>query len=455
MLRRKIIDKLSAWKSRPDRLPLVIDGARQVGKTTAVREFARKNYKAVYEVNFLENPAYAAIFSGSLEPAVILSNLAVAFPDVRRVDGSTLIFLDEIQHCPNGRTALKFLARDPAFDVIASGSLLGINHAKEESFPVGYTDSIELHPLDFEEFLWAMGIGEDIIAGLRRCYEERTPVEEFIHGRMLAYFTSYMIIGGMPAAVYKYSLSHDYSEVLRIQRAIVSDYKKDAVKYAEEAEKGKILRAFDSIPSQLAKDYKKFQYAGIGKGARARSHGGALLWLKDAGIISFCNNLSAIQLPLSGFSIPDEFKVYMNDTGLLVSMYESGTAFSIVNGDLGLFKGAFFENIAAQCLSSAGFPLFYYYSESTLEIDFVINYRHRPCIVEIKSGENKRSKSVQTVLKASKYGVDQAIRFSRNNVGESGSIISLPLYMLMFLREDEDTALPIGGDADEIRSHME
>lgn len=447
------MDTLVHWKADPARLPLVVHGQRQVGKTTSVLEFARRNYETVYELNFMEHPEFVSVFEGELDADSILRKLSMAFPGVHRVDGSTLVFLDEIQHCPNGRTALKFLAKDKRFDVIASGSLLGLNHNEERSFPVGYVQNLQLGPLDFEEFLWAHGIGEDIVGYLRTCLEERKAVEEFIHTSMLSYFTTYMIIGGMPAVVDSHVRTQDYSIALGIQRDIVKGYRNDVVKYAPDDEKAKILRTFDSITSQLAKDYKKFQYSVIDKGARSRSHGGALLWLKDAGIVTFCNNLSSIQLPLAGFCIDDKFKVYMADTGLLMSMYDDGTAFAIQSGALGLFKGAFYENIIAQCLTSQGIPLYYFSPSSSLEIDFIISYEHEPCLVEVKSGENKKSKSLNTVLLSGKYNVERAIRLSRNNVGESGGILSLPLYMVMFLR-NEDSMLPKLASADELSRHI-
>ena len=454
MLKRKITERLCLWKSTPSHLPLLIDGARQVGKTTAVREFARTNYDTVYEINFFREPHLSSIFAGSLSASSILANLSVAFPEKKMKEGRTLIFLDEIQHCPNGRTALKFLSEDPRFDVIASGSLLGISHSSETSLPVGYVQKEELYPLDFEEFLWAMGIGEDIIGYLHDCFLQRKAVDEFIHSQMLTYFMTYLIVGGMPAVVASYAKAHDYSEVLRMQKDIVDGYRQDAVKYAPVDEKAKILRTFDSVPSQLARDYKKFQYSGVVKGARARSYGGALLWLKDAGVVSFCHNLSLLQPPLSGFAIENEFKVYMNDTGLLVSMYESGTAMRIMQGEIGMFKGALYENIIAQSLVSQSFPLFYFSPSDSLEIDFVIMYDGEPCLVEVKSGENKRSKSLMTVLANDRYGVKRAIRLSRNNTGDDGRIISLPLYMMMFVSPDNPDPGIVLSDADELRKRL-
>ena len=454
MLRRKFENILTDWKNNPSRLPLLLDGARQVGKTTVIREFAHRNYETVYELNFFEHPEYVNIFSGSLDAETILMNLSMAFPEKKRAEGSTLIFLDEIQHCPSGRTALKFLAKDSRFDVIASGSLLGLNHCYETSLPVGYVTEMKLYPLDFEEFLWAMGIGEDVIDYLRTCYEEGKPVEDFVHQSMLSYFSTYMIIGGMPAVVSEYARNKDYVTASGLQHDIVSGYKKDVVKYADEPEKAKILRTFDSITSQLSKDYKKFQYSIIEKGARARNYGGSLLWLKDAGIVSFCRNLSNIQAPLSRFSIENEFKIYMNDTGLLVSMYEAGTAFRIMNGELGLFKGALYENIIAQALLSGGFPLYYFSPSDSLEIDFVIMYENHPCLVEVKSGENRKSKSLDSILSSSRYAVDQAIRFSRGNVGRTGKIIALPLYMSMFMKNTERELEVVLPDKSELMDHI-
>ena len=240
MLRRKITSSLLEWKNAPERLPLLVEGARQVGKTTAVLDFAEKNYRTVYNLDFFRDPSLVSIFEGSLDPSAILTKLSVAFPEIRRTDGSTLLFLDEIQHCPKGRTALKFLAADPRFDVIASGSLPGISHPEEVSFPVGYIQRIELKPLDFEEFLWAMGIGEETLGYLAGCFGDLKPVEPFIHTSMLSYFSAYMTIGGMPAAVDSYSRFHDYSLVLGIQKDIIEGYRNDAVKYAEGSEKAKI-----------------------------------------------------------------------------------------------------------------------------------------------------------------------------------------------------------------------
>lgn len=437
MLRRKINEKLISWKNNPDKLPLVVEGARQVGKTTSILEFAKTSYKTVIELNFYRNPGLRRIFDGDLDADTILSRLSLYSKNWKIIDGSTLIFLDEIQHCPNARTALKFLAHNPRFDVIASGSLLGLNFSEISSFPVGQTETLTMNPLDFEEYLWAMGIDERVIDKLKEHLTDLTPVDDFLHQSMLSYFISYMIIGGMPAVVAKFSEDRDYAKAQRKQRSIINDYKKDVIRYADDTEKVKIIRCFDSIPSQLAKDYKKFQYSVVEKGSTSSKYGGALLWLNDASIVSFCHNLSKIDNPLEGFSIPNEFKVYVNDTGLLVSMYANDTARRLMDGDLGIFKGAFYENIMANCLLYNGYKLYYFAPHSNLEIDFVIIFKGKPCLIEIKSGENTKSKSLRTVLNDKKYGINQAIRFSRKNIADTGDILCLPLYMAPFLSDTE------------------
>ena len=440
MLNRKIDEYLKEWKADSDKLPLIIEGARQVGKTTSIRAFAKKNYKTVYELNFFTHPEHVSIFSGSLESDEILFRLSLTFPDIEYVAGSTLIFLDEIQDCPNARTALKFLARDERFDVIASGSLLGINYKSVPSFPVGYTRTIKMYPLDFEEFLWAMKIKAEIIEALHECFINRTAVDSYVHESMLRLFSLYIVIGGMPAAVNQFVKERNYAKVRIIQKNILNDYKKDVIKYTDEAEKVKIIRCLESVPAQLAKGYKKFQYSVVEKGSSSSKYGGALLWLKDSDIISFCNNLSLLESPLSAYSIEKEFKVYMNDNGLLVSMYEDDTAKKLIEGELGIFKGAFYENVIATNLIALGHRLFYFSPSDTLEIDFIINYKGAPCLLEVKSGENTKSKSLNTVLNNPKYKVNQAIRLSRKNVGEEGKILSLPLYMIMFLKDEIDNS---------------
>ena len=433
MLDRKIYSKLEEWKEREDKLPLVIKGARQVGKTTSILEFAKRHYKAIYDLNFFRSPSLMTIFDGDLDSDTILTKLSFRFPDIRFSEGNTLIFLDEMQHCPQARTALKFLANDSRFDVIATGSLLGINYKETESFPVGYTEEIEMMSLDFEEFLWAMGIADSTIEKIRQSFKSRTKVDSFFHESFMGLFKLYIVIGGMPAVVASYVKNKDYSRALKLQRGIIADYKNDIVKYADNMEKQKILSCFSSITTQLSKDYKKFQYSIVEKKAGARKYGRALNWLRDAGIISFCYNLSRPELPLEAFRIETEFKVYMNDTGLLISMYEDSTADSILNGNLGIFKGAIYENIIAECLRKNDRWLYYFSPSSQKEIDFILNIRGEVIALEVKSGGNTKSKSVKSLINDSSYNVKKGIRLSGKNVGDDPVIESYPLYMAFLL----------------------
>lgn len=433
MLRRKIDKQLEEWKNREDKLPLIVKGARQVGKTTSIVEFANNHYKTIYHINFFMRPSLAEIFSGDLDADTILTKLSFRFPSLRFSEGNTLIFLDEIQHCPQARTALKFLANDSRFDVVASGSLLGINYKDTESFPVGYTEELELMSLDFEEFLWANDIADNIIEKVRDSFENRTTMDPFFHKSLMDLFKLYIVIGGMPAAVSSYMKYKNYQKVLRIQRGIIADYKNDIVKYASKADKQKIVSCFNSITTQLSKDYKKFQFSVVEKKSGARKYGGALNWLKDAGIISFCYNLSRLELPLEAFKIESEFKVYMNDTGLLISMYEDSTADSIMNGNLGLFKGAIYENIVAECLRKSGHWLYYYAPTPEKEIDFILNDDGKVLPLEVKAGENTRSRSLKSLLADSKYSIERCIRLSAKNIGDDEKIAPYPLYMAFLL----------------------
>ncbi len=433
MLRRKIDRALEEWKNRENKLPLIVKGARQVGKTTSIVEFAKNHYKTVYHLNFFMRPSLAEIFNGDLDADTILTKLSFKFPSLRFSEGNTLIFLDEIQHCPQARTALKFLANDSRFDVIASGSLLGINYKDTESFPVGYTEELEMMSLDFEEFLWANDIAENIIEMVRKSFVNRTPMDPFFHSSLMDLFRLYIVIGGMPAAVSSYVKYKNYQNVLRIQRGIVADYKNDIVKYASEPDKKKIISCFNSITTQLSKDYKKFQFSVVEKKSGARKYGGALNWLKDAGIISFCYNLSRLELPLEAFKIESEFKVYMNDTGLLISMYENSTADSIMNGNLGLFKGAIYENIVAECLRKSGHWLYYFAPTPEKEIDFILNDNGKVIPLEVKAGENTKSRSLNSLLSDSKYSIDKCIRLSAKNTGGDERIEADPLYMAFLL----------------------
>ena len=351
--------------------------------------------------------------------------------------GKTVIVLDEIQECPEARTALKFFRLDARFDVIGTGYLLGVRgYGKEpKSIPVGYETIIDMYPLDFEEFLWANGITDQVIALLRSCLNEEKVVPEAIHNRMRGLLLQYVVTGGMPDVVQQFVDTRQTGSVLQMQRDIICSYEDDMIKYADKKDKAKIVECFQSIPKQLSKENKKFQYSVVKKGATAAKYEGSLQWIEDAGIISRCYNLSLPELPLDGNAIEGVFKVYMKDMGLLVSMLEDGTQYDILQGNLYGYKGAVFENLAADFFLKMGRKLYYYHKDSGLEIDFVMRWRGKCMLVEVKV-ETGNAKSAKTILAhPEKYHVDGVIKLGNYNVGRSEKVLTLPLYMGFLLDE--------------------
>jgi len=431
MLKRKIYDDLMRWKADEGKRSLLVKGARQVGKTFIIEKFARENYKYFTLINFVQNPTYKTIFDGDLDTESLIKQISLRVPDAELIPGETLLFLDEIQDCPRARAALKFLAQDKRFDVIASGSMLGINYKDVPSYPVGYVDHLEMYSLSFEEFLWANSVSPDSIADIREYYDQKKPVPSAMHDRMMELFKEYIVVGGMPGAVNEFVNTHNFANVTKIQKAIITDYIDDIAKYAEGAEKAKARACFLSIPKHLSKDYKKFQYSIVERGGTSRKYGGSLMWLYDAQIINFCHNLSTPELPLEGNARSDAFKVYMRDTGLLMAMLEDGSQEDIIDGNLGIYKGAIYENIIADIFSKSGKKLYYFEKDNKLEIDFFIRRNRVATAIEVKSADNTKSKSMDAVIK--KYGVKHGIKLSAKNTGGTEHFDSLPLYMAMFL----------------------
>lgn len=383
MLRRKIGQTLLDWKNTPEHKPLIVKGCRQCGKTFSV--------------------------------------------------------LDEIQDCPDARTALKFFKLDGRYDVIGTGSLLGVvgyGSKEPKSIPVGYETVIDMTPLDFEEFLWANGISEQIIALLKTHLHDETPVPDALHQRMHELLPHYTVVGGMPDAVQTFVNTKRIDEVLQIQRDIVRSYEDDMVKYAEKKDKPVIRECFQFIPKQLSKENKKFQYSVVKKGATASKFAGSLQWIEDAGIIARCYNLFITELPLDGNAQKDIFKVYMRDMGLFVSMLEDGTQFDILQGNLLAYKGAIFEGLIADIFSKMGRKLYYFHKASGLEMDFVIRYKGECTLVEVKANTGN-AKSAKTILShPEQYHVDHVIKLGNYNVGRSAQMLTLPLYMAFLLREN-------------------
>ncbi len=430
-MKRKIEKDLIEWKENHDKKCLLVKGARQVGKTYIIDKFARENYKYYTYINFDENPAYKTIFDGDLDVETLTKQISLRVPGAQLEPQETILFLDEIQNCPRARTALKFLAIDGRFDVVASGSMLGIHYKDVPSYPVGYVDYLDMYSMDFEEFLWANGVKESSVGDIREYFEKREPVPEAMHDKMMELFREYIVVGGMPRVVSEFVNTHNFAKVLNLQKGILSDYTDDIAKYAEGAEKTKARACFLSIPKHLAKDYKKFRYSLVEPKATYRKYGGSLMWLYDAGIINFCYNLSEPALPLEGNARSDIFKVYMRDTGLLVAMLDEGSAEDIIDGNLGIYKGAIYENIIADIFAKKGKKLYYYEKDSKLEIDFFIRYQKMATAVEVKSAEKATSKSMTSIIQ--NHGVKHGIKLSAKNVSGNDTVESLPLYMAMFL----------------------
>ncbi len=438
MFNRKIYSRLSEWKKNPSRKPIILKGCRQCGKTFAVTEFARRNYKHVLYVNFLENTEAKAVFEGSLAARKIIMGLSSLYGDkVRFVPHETCLIFDEIQECPQARTALKFLSIDGQYDVLCTGSLLGVSGyvSKVASIPVGYEEVEDMFPMDFEEFLWANGISGDVLTYLEDCYQSETPVDAAVHNRMRELLLQYTVVGGMPEVVNEFVETHNMERVWHLQQRIIHDYEDDIIKYATADDKSLIRECFLSIPQQLSKENKKFQYSQVRKGGTASSFAGSLQWIEDAGIIRRCHNTSITELPLDGNAMNDVFKVYMADTGLLVSMLEHGTQFDILQGNMLGYKGAVFENLMADVFGKMGRKLYYFRKDSGLELDFLIRYKGKCTPIEVKATDGN-AKSLKTVMKhPEKYHIEQAIKLGDYNIGRNGNVLTLPLYMAFLLRE--------------------
>lgn len=423
------------WNRKDSRQPLTEKNASCFKKSLG--KFAKKNYKHVVYLNFFENPDYASVFAGSLDiDNIVMLLSALLGKDAVFEAGETVLILDEIQDCPEARTALKFFRIDGRYDVIGTGSLLGVKgYGKEpKSVPVGSETVIDMYPLDFEEFLWANDISEAVIAMLQKALDSETSVPDALHNRMRQLLLQYVVVGGMPDVVQTFVDSRQMDEVLRLQRDIVRSYEDDMVKYAERKDKFRIKECFQSIPRQLAKENKKFQYSVVRKGATAAKCAGSLQWIEDAGIVARCYNLSVPELPLDGNAKEDAFKVYMCDTGLFVSMLEDGTQYDILQGNLYGYKGAIFENLIADVFSKMGRKLYYFHKDSGLKVDFVIRYKGECTLVEVKATTGN-TKSTKTILsQPEKYHVRSAIKLGDYNVGAMGQVLTLPLYMAFLLR---------------------
>lgn len=444
MYKRKIEDRLQLWLNDASHRPLVIKGVRQCGKTSSVIDFARKHFKHVVYLDFREHPDYKKFFTPNLDVDSIIMRITASMPNAEIIPGETCFIFDEMQDCPKARGSLKYFHQDGRYEIMCTGSLLGVNGYKtpkerkeeeEASIPVGFEDIIEMYPMDFEEWLWANGIQSIHFEYLRKCMVNETPVEDALHDRFRELLYQYVVVGGMPEAVTAFLETKQIGKVLSVQRRIVDEYKSDMVKYAPLADKSRIRECFESIPAQLAREYKKFNYSVVRPGGRGRDYAGSLQWIEDAGIIHRCYNTEITELPLDGHRIQNEFKVYMADIGLLISMLEDGTQSSILQGDMLSYNGAITENLMADILGKMGRKLYYFHKDSGLELDFLIRYKSKCTPVECKATTGN-AKSMRTVLNhPEKYHVTNAIKVGDYNIGRKEHLLTMPLYMAFLLTE--------------------
>lgn len=444
MLKRKIESVLEKWKDSEHKKPLVIKGIRQCGKTYIVQKFAKENYESVVYLNFILEPDKKSAFAGNIDVDTIILNLSALIPDSRFINGRTCIILDEIQECREARTALKSFQIDGRFDIIATGSLLGVRgYGKSEKraeggqdfVPVGYETVIEMHPLDFEEFLWANGISGKIIDTVKSCFKKESVIPEGVHKVMMELLYRYVIVGGLPEVVNTFLETKNIELTYQMQRNLIAGYEEDMVKYASDADKARIRECFESIPKQLAKDNKKFQYSVVRKGGRSSQYISSIQWLEDAGLVKRCYNTQITELPLEGNSIKECFKLYTTDIGLLVAMLDYGTQADILKGNLLGYKGAIFENLMADFLCKSGQKLYYFQKDSGLELDFLVRYKGECVVIEVKAKSGK-AKSLRTVLKNKDiYHINNAIKLGKYNVGRESEVLTIPLYMGFLVKD--------------------
>lgn len=447
MFKRKIYNDMIAWKESLTikRKALVIRGARQIGKTTIALKFAEEFYKNYVYINFKDNENLKRIFDNDIIIDNIIRDLSASLPNSKFISNETVLIFDEVQECANARYSVKSFMLDGRFDVICTGSLLGIkgyNKKKSKGVPTGYEKMIYMKSMDFEEYLWAKGISDEAIEYVKKCFNCKEKISESINLAMNSYFKEYLCVGGMPEVVNVFLKTHDMNQVYETQRDILEQYKDDFGKHLDENENEttnygeleKILEVFNSIPSQLSKENKKFQYSVIKKNARSSDYRNAIQWLEDAGIITLCYNLSNLELPLEGNKIEDVFKIYVTDTGLFVSMLERGTVADILMGNLKVYKGAIFENIIADAFNKLHKDLYYFNKSSGLEIDFVTRFNNELTLIEVKSN-NGNAKSLKEILNnKNKYNISSNFKLAVTNIGTTNGINTIPLYMAFLIK---------------------
>ena len=436
MLQRKAYDYFLEWKNQKEKKALCVTGARQIGKTTLIRAFGRRNYEHFVELNFVTEKDAGAIFSGSLDADTIITNLS-AYTRKPMEPGRTLVLLDEVQECPEARTAIKFLVEDGRFDYIESGSLMGVRHKEVASYPVGFEELYRMYPMDFEEFLWANGVQQSTIDYLRGCFDSLTPVSQAVHDTMKKLFLSYIVVGGMPEAVQLYVDTHDIAKVAALQTDILELYRLDISKYAQGNDKLKIRAIFDSIPSQLNAKNRRFVLTDVDANGRQLRYANSFEWLAQAGGALPCYNVSEPKAPLALNEKHSLFKLFMGDVGLLCAACMENVQFSILQGDLEINMGSILENVMAQQIKSAGLSLHFFDAKKYGELDFVIQNGLRIQLVEVKSGKDyKKHAALDKMRQIKEWPADKAYVFCQGNIEEEDGVIYLPWYEILFLQPD-------------------
>lgn len=437
MLYRKAYDKLLEWKKQKKRTALCIQGARQIGKTTVVREFGRKEYKCFVEFNFVQDTNARKVFDGDLDANTIIEGLS-ALARKPLIPGNTLILLDEIQECPNARTAIKFLVEDGRFNYIETGSLLGVKNKVVRSLPVGFEELYTMYPMDFEEFILANGVQQTTIDAMRSAYQNKAPVSDIIHTTMSKLFYSYIIVGGMPRVVQTYVQTHDIGRVLRDQNEILDLYRQDISKYAAENDRPKIRAIFDSIPAQLNEKNRRFTVTSLASTARMERYADSFNWLTDAGVANACYNVEEPRAALKLNEKRSLFKLFMADTGLLCALSMDNIQFSILQGDLSVNLGSILENTMSQMFTANGFSLHFFDTKKYGELDFVLQNGTAIDLIEIKSGNDyKKHAALNKVMSVDEWKAKQAIVFCKGNVEEEDGVLYLPWYMAIFFKQEQ------------------
>lgn len=435
MIKRKINSYLQDFFTR-DNKALLLTGARQIGKTFSIRYFGHKHFESFVELNFIDHPELVKTFGEAMSSRDILLRLSTVTTQ-QLIPGKTLIFFDEVQECPELVTAIKFLVEEGSYRYILSGSLLGVELKNLRSAPVGYMDVKDMYPLDLEEFASAIGINSQVMEHLKKCFESTSPVDEFVHQKMMEVFRLYLIVGGMPAAVEKYLETNNLQEVMSEQTSIVRLYKQDISKYDPD-HKLYIEEIFDRIPAELDAKNKRFILKNLNENIKFSRYENSFLWLKDAGVALPVYNVEGPTVPLILSSTRNLFKLFLSDIGLLASLYADGIQLKILNNEPSINYGAIYENAVAQELNAQGYTLYYYNNKRQGELDFVVERNGEVLPLEVKSGKDyERHKALSNVMNSLTYNIPQAYVLCNDNVKQVGKITYLPIYMLMFLEKEQ------------------